>query len=274
LGSVGTRKGWCAPLAFAATTALGGPLPIFDAHLHYNAEAVAAYPVPALLELLGRNGVAAILATSVPNDGTRALLAAASPELRVVPFVRPYRTDADRTTWFRDPETLALIERELGKTAYRGIGEFHVYGEDAGSEVMRRLVALAVTRGLFLHAHCDEAALERIFAHNPNVRVIWAHTGFDTPPERIERWFERFPSLWGELSYRYDLTEGGHLKPAWRGLFLRYPDRFVVGSDTWVNERWGRYGEIIAWYRAWLSELPAEVAQAIAWKNAEGLFAR
>ena len=261
-------------LAFAATTALAGPLPIFDAHLHYNAEAVGRYPVPAVLELLGRSGVAAVLATSVPNDGTRALLASASPQLRVVPFARPYRTDADRATWFRDADTLALIELELGRAEYRGIGEFHVYGEDAGSEVVRRVVALAVRRGLFLYAHCDEAALERIFAHDPSARVIWAHTGFDAPPERIEQWLERFPSLWGELSYRYDVTENGHLKPAWRRLFLRYPDRFLIGSDTWVNERWQRYGEIIAWYRAWLSELPAEAARAIAWKNAERLFAR
>jgi hypothetical protein len=27
-------------------------------------------------------------------------------------------------------------------------------------------------------------------------------------------------------------------------------------------------------YRGWLAELPADVAKAIAWSNAEGLFAR
>ena len=274
MDSVGSRTGWCATLAFAATTALGGPLPIFDAHLHYNAEAVGAHPVPEVLELLARSDVVGVLVTSVPNDGTRALLAAARPGLRVVAFLRPYRTDADRAVWFRDADTLSLIEVELGRAAYRGIGEFHLYGDAAGGEVVRRVVALAVARGLFLHAHCDEAALERIFAHDPNVRVIWAHTGFDTPPERIERWLERFPALWGELSYRHDVMESGQLAPAWRRLFLRHPDRFLVGSDTWVNERWQRYGEIVDSYRTWLSELPTEVAEAIAWKNAERLFAR
>jgi amidohydrolase family protein len=275
LTRVGRYPGWCALLALAATTTFGAdPLPIFDAHLHYNADAAVAYPVPAVLEILRRNGVRAVLATSVPNDGTRALLAAGSTEMQVVPFIRPYRTDADRATWFRDRETLTLIETELARGSYRGIGEFHVFGEDAGTEVMGRVIDLAVARGLYLHAHCDEPALERIFAHNAAARVIWAHTGFSTPPERVERWLERFPALWGELSYRYDITEEGHLKPEWRRLLLRHPDRFVIGSDTWINERWERYGEIIALYRGWLAELPADVAKAIAWSNAEVLFAR
>jgi hypothetical protein len=70
-------------LALAAATAFGAEAPpIFDAHLHYNAAAAAAYPVPAALEVLRSNGVRAILATSVPNDGTRALLAAGSPDVR------------------------------------------------------------------------------------------------------------------------------------------------------------------------------------------------
>src|SRR5438132_10520460 len=55
---------WCAVLALGATTAFGAEPPaIFDAHLHYNADAVAAYPVPAALEILRRNGIRAVLAT-------------------------------------------------------------------------------------------------------------------------------------------------------------------------------------------------------------------
>jgi predicted TIM-barrel fold metal-dependent hydrolase len=263
-------------LACGGPARAGQPLPIFDAHLHYNAEAAAAYPVADVLARFREAGVASILATSRPNDGTRALVSAAAASAaapRVVAFVRPYRTDADRATWFNDPAIYRLIEAELARDVdWRGIGEFHVFGRDAGTEWVRKIVALAVERGLWLHAHCDDAALEILLAHDPRVRIVWAHSGFGTPPATIARYLARYPNLVGELSYRYDVTDGGRLAPAWRDLFLAYPDRFVVGSDTWVNERWSRYDEIIAYYRGWLGELPPDVAARIAWRNGERLF--
>ncbi len=253
------------------------PLAIFDAHLHYNDEAVAVFPVADVLARFRATGVRTILATSRPNDGTRALLAAANADPasapRVVPFIRPYRNHADRQTWFDDPEIYALIESELARgIGYRGIGEFHVFGRDAATPWVKRIVELAVERNLWLHAHCDDAALEILLAHDPRARIIWAHTGFSTPPAKIAQYLARHPGLVGELSYRYDITENGRLDPAWRALLLAYPDRFVVGSDTWVNERWARYGEIMAYYRGWLAQLPPDVAAKIASGNGERLF--
>ena len=52
----------------------------------------------------------------------------------------------------------------------------------------------------------------------------------------------------------------------------RYPERFLLGSDTWVNPRWNYYEATMAGYRAWLGELPAEVARRIAWENGAALF--
>jgi hypothetical protein len=268
----------CALAMVAAVPAAELRMPIFDAHLHYNAEAQAPFALPAVLRIFRDNGVFAILATSRPNDGTRALVAAAARDgasaLQVVPFVRPYRTPADRATWFNDPAIYALIEQELANgIGYRGIGEFHVFGaRDAGTAWVKKIVDMAVARGLWLHAHCDEAALEALYAHNPAVKIIWAHSGFTTVPERIAQYFERHPSLIGELSYRYDVTEDGRLAAAWRALFTRYPDRFVVGSDTWINPRWAQYAEIMAYYRGWLAQLPEDVARRIAHENGARMF--
>ena len=266
-----------AGLALTAPARASEPLPIFDAHLHYNDEATAAYPVADLLQRFRAGGVTTILATSRPNDGTRALVAAATAHPRaaprVVPFIRPYRNEADRQTWFNDPAIFALIESELARDiGWRGIGEFHVFGRDADTPWVRRIVMLAVERGLWLHAHCDDAALEILLAHDPRAMIVWAHTGFSTPPAKIAQYLARYPNLVGELSYRYDVTEDGKLAPAWRALFLAYPDRFVVGSDTWVNERWARYGELMDYYRGWLAQLPAAVAAKIASGNGERLF--
>ena len=270
---------WMLALAIHAPAGAQAPLEIFDAHLHYNDEAVAAFPVAEVLQIFRRNGVTAILATSRPNDGTRALVTAArdgsAAAPRVVPFIRPYRNPADRQTGFNDPEIYALIETELARgIGYRGIGEFHVFGTaDASTAQVGKIVALAVARDLWLHAHCDEAALEALYAHDPKVKVIWAHSGFSTRPEAIAAHMARHPTLVGELSYRYDITEDGKVTPAWQSLFARYPERFVIGSDTWVNARWVQYGEIMDWYRGWLALLPADIARRIAFTNAAGLFA-
>jgi hypothetical protein len=68
------------------------PLKIFDAHLHYNQEPNPFYALDKVLEIFRRNNIAGILATSRPNNGTQQLVDAKAPSLRVVPFIRPYRT--------------------------------------------------------------------------------------------------------------------------------------------------------------------------------------
>lgn len=256
----------------AAGASAAEPTPIFDAHLHYNVEATGPYPLPAVFELLRQNHVTGVLANSRPNDGTRALYEAKQKDVWVVPFIRPYIVQPDRYTWFKDPDIHALVEREFRRGYYRGIGEFHLFGKDAESPWVKKTVDFAVANNLMLHAHSDDAAIDLLFAHNPRARIVWAHSGFDTPPETIAKYLDRYPALWGELSYRYDIAENGAIKPAWRALLLKYPDRFVLGSDTWITPRWDQYAEIMAGYRAWLKQLPREVEESIAHRNAEKLF--
>ena len=139
---------------------------------------------------------------------------------------------------------------------------------------MKKTVDFAVANNLYLHAHADEEAVEILMRHNPRARIIWAHTGFGLPTERVSAMLAKYPALWGELSYRGGITDGaGKLTPEWRALFERYPDRFLLGSDTWVPERWAAYGDIMAGYRAWLAQLPPKVAAQIAHGNARALFA-
>ena len=248
-------------------------LKIFDAHLHYNQEPNPFYSLDKVLEVFKRNKVTGILATSRPNKGTHQLMDGKAPGLWVVPFIRPYRIRADIQTWFDDPSILDLIEDEYKRGYYRGVGEFHIYGKSAATEVVRKIVNFAVERDLYLHAHCDEEALLILFGHNPRAKIIWAHTGFGTSPARVAELFDKYPALWGELSYRGGITQGGGtLSPEWRSLFARYSDRFLLGSDTWINERWYAYDTIMKEYRGWLGQLPAEQAQRIANGNAERLF--
>jgi hypothetical protein len=74
------------------------------------------------------------------------------------------------------------------------------------------------------------------------------------------------------LSYRPGLTEAGVLTPPWRALCTDFSERFLVGSDTWVNARWASYEDLMAEARTWLGGLPAPIARRIAWANGAGLF--
>ncbi len=290
---------WLWPLALAlAGSAAAQPAPysgpLFDAHLHYNdeacvhrASAACPYPLADVLARLQRNGVRAVLANSRPNDGTKALAAATSAAqgagVTVVPFVRLYRNRADYEGWPTDPSIVELVNSELaaGTAAgpYRGLGEFHLYqSPNANGPTARRLMRLAEERDLVVLAHVDDAAIDLLMAHTASqglkLKLIWAHTGIGgTPVARVEALLAKYPGLMGELSYRPGLTcEGGQLCPEWRALMLKYPGRFLVGSDTWVNGRWDQYDSLMQGYRLWLGGLPAEVAGGIAWGNGARLF--
>jgi hypothetical protein len=276
------------PGAGAQAAEYAGPL--FDTHLHYNQEAwdgnTGPYPPADALARMKRNGVKAIVANSRPNAGTQMLAAARETReagVAVVPFVRLYRNRADYDNWFRDDTIYDMVQAELARgTAsgpYKGLGEFHLYDSaNANGAVAKKLMVLAEQKKLAVLAHVDDAAIDLLMANAPSqgqsLRLIWAHTGIGgTPVARVQALLERYPLLMGELSYRPGLTcDGGTLCPEWRALILRYPDRFLVGSDTWVNQRWSAYDEIMSGYRTWLGDLPADVAQRIAWGNAAVLF--
>jgi hypothetical protein len=274
----------CAPVLAADYTG-----PLFDAHLHYNDEAWSgngAVHTPAdVLARMQRNGVRAIVANSRPNDGTKSL--ASLPQTRqagvtVVPFIRLYRNRADYDNWFRDESIFQMVQTELasGVTGdqagpYRGIGEFHLYDSaNANQPVAKKLMQFAAKNKLAVLAHVDDAAIDLLMAHAPDARLIWAHTGIGgAPVAQVDALLAKYPQLMGELSYRPGLTcEGGKLCPEWRALMIKYPTRFMIGSDTWVNQRWQYYDELMKSYRVWLGDLPAEVGRKISWDNGATMF--
>jgi len=283
--------GWA--LSAVAQGAYTGPL--FDAHLHFNDEACVhdapapgcPHPLPDVLARMQTSGVRAVLANSRPNDGTRALATAREQTraagVTVVPFVRLYRNRADYNNWFRDGTIVDLVQAELAQGTpagpYRGLGEFHLYDSaNANGPVAKQLMALAEDKDLAILAHVDDVAIDLLMAHTPTqgqkLRLIWAHTGIGgTPVARVDELMARYPRLMGELSYRPGLTcDGGQLCPEWRALLLKYPDRFLIGSDTWINQRWLSYGELMQGYRVWLGGLSADVARQIGWDNGARLF--
>jgi hypothetical protein len=284
----------CASIAAVAFSAFAHSVqaadysgPLFDAHLHYNDEAQAAHPLPDVLARMQKSGVKAVLANSRPNDGTKNLASAkaqtALAGVTVIPFIRLYRNRADYDNWHQDETIYTMVQDELARGtaagAYRGIGEFHLYdSQNAAGAVAAKLMKLAEEKQLAVLAHVDDVAIDLLMAHTPSkgqqLKLVWAHTGIGgASAERVRSLMKKYPKLMGELSYRPGLTGAdGKLSAEWRALILEFPSRFMIGSDTWVNQRWQYYEELMKGYRVWLGDLPAAVANQVAWGNGAALF--
>ncbi|MCC6211409.1 MAG: amidohydrolase [Burkholderiales bacterium] len=244
-------------------------LPIFDAHLHYSHDAWELVPPAQAIALLRKAGLKRALISSSGDEGQQRL-AALAPDL-VIPELRPYRSRGEIGTWFRDESVIPYLEERLRRDRYAGIGEFHLYGADADLPVPSRMVQLARQHRLFLHAHADVDAVERLFRQWPEARILWAHSGFDRP-EKVREMLRKHRNLWCDLAFRTDHARGGKVDADWRAAFLEFPDRFLVGTDSFTPERWHYIGEHASWSRQWLGDLPRDVAERIAWKNGETLF--
>ena len=254
----------------STASAADARLPIFDAHVHYSHDAWESTPPKAAIAILRKAGLKRAMVSSSSDEGTQKLYAEA-PDL-VVPSLRPYRKRGEISSWVRDETIIPHLEDRLKKYRYAAIGEFHVYGADADLPVVRRTVQLAKQYKLWLHLHGDSDAIERVLVQDPEARILWAHSGFDRP-EAVRAMLRKHRRLYADLAFRNDHATNGKVDLAWREAFLEFPDRFLVGTDTFTPERWYYIAEHADWSRAWLADLPREIAERIGWRNGETLFA-
>ncbi len=131
------------------------------------------------------------------------------------------------------------------------------------------------------------AAFERLLAHNRKARIVWAHAGTDPLGTRIPQiqreLLTRNPNLY--MSLRLGATapppfvaldSDKKLKPVWLALLSDFPDRFVIGTDFFhapgAGAVRGPTEEALENYRTALSQMPPELAAAIAHGNAERIY--
>ena len=259
----------CTAMGGGAAVAAESPMPLFDAHLHYSHDAWDRLPPQQAVALMRQAGLKRAMVSSSSDEGTQKLFAEA-PDL-VLPVLRPYRTRGELGSWMHDSSVIAHLEARLARLRYVAIGEYHIYGADADLPVMRRVVELAREHRLFLHSHSDADAIDRQFKQDPGARILWAHAGFETP-EKVREMLRKHKNLWCDLAFRSDHATAGRVDAGWRAAFLEFPDRFMLGTDTFTPERWYYVGEHARWSRQWLADLPPDVAERIGWKNGEALF--
>ena len=224
---------------------------------------------------MDRNGVAMGLVSSTPDDGT-IMLWKYAPN-RIVPELRPYHGKAGSSNWTKAPGMAEYLAGRLKKFPHKGIGEFHIHRLDTSDEpLFRKVIAMAKARDIFLHMHSGPEPIRWLYGLDRKVKIIWAHAGLGEPASVVYKLMAEFPELYADTSLREHaiLGSGNTLDPEWRKIIMRFQDRLMIGSDTWVNSQWDDYSGIIKSNRLWLSKLPRPVAEKIAYKNAARIFGR
>jgi hypothetical protein len=256
--------------ALLAPAPAAAQYPLFDAHIHYSRPDWDTYTPERILSILAKAGIRRALVGSTPVEGTLKLYDKA-PAV-IVPALRPYRTREDMSTWPRDAAIAAYVEERLKRGIYRAIGEAHYAVSDVTAPTVKRLAEVAAQQKLFFWSHIDDATVEGMLKTYPGTRMLWAHAGMSAGAQRVGELVDRYPMLWVELALRSDVAPGGTLDSEWQKLFTRHPDRFLIGTDTWVTSRWESVVSASEAVQVWLRQLPRDVAEQIAWKNGDRLF--
>ena len=245
--------------------------PLFDTHLHYNARHAEEFNPQQIIAILERNSIEQALVTSIPAQQAMQLHRQAPG--RILPLLGVYRSPQDKETWTQDTGLPTRIQARLKQGNWHGIGELHLFAKDRHSPVFTRIIELAQQNRLPLMLHADPAVIDTVYEQAPGQPVIWAHAGTFPYTDLIADYLARYPALHVDLSVRDErIAPGGVLRDDWYELFVRYPDRFMVGVDTYSLSRWHAFDDVVATIRRWLQQLPADVATRLAYDNAAALF--
>lgn len=240
----------------------------YDVHIHYSHDAWERITPEEAIEKLKAAGIKKAFVSSSSDEGTQRLYNA-SPDF-VIPVLRPYRKRGELNSWYKDLTVVDMLRERLSKNKYAGIGEFHVSGKNADSDVVKGLVKLAMENKIFMHAHSDADAISRIFKQAPTAKILWAHGGFEELSYIIDM-LRKHDQLYVDLAYRSEYADGPHVDEAWFEAFQEFPNRFMLGTDTYTPETWSYIGEQAEWDDAWLKNIPQDLAEKISWKNASAL---
>jgi predicted TIM-barrel fold metal-dependent hydrolase len=270
--------------------------PVADMHLHYKWTQQEMTTPAAAMAMLDRENI--VMGVVIGTPAELALeLGLLAPD-RIVSIFSPYREGGDWHRWAHDETTVTRARAALASGQYRGIGELHVIGGFAPplekAVVLQQLLQLAAEFDVPIMLHTEFSRPDfmlQVCRQFPDVRILWAHSGALLEPGDVGEVLERCSNVLGGLGARdpwrfvnNPLTAAnGTLLPGWKALLLKYPERFMVGSDpVWpvdqldrwdeADSGWQELGRFWTYHRGWLAQLPDEVARKISCGNAVALF--
>ena len=246
-------------------------VPLFDTHLHYSKADAEIYSPADVIKLLDKNEIAFAAVTGTPSSHVIDLHRYAPG--RIIPLLSIYKKQKDKSRWYHDESIPALVEKELKRGIWQGIGEIHIFTRNRNSPVFKKIIEIATTHDLPLLIHADPAVIDMVFTISPKLKVIWAHAGKYPYPELVSDYLERYDSLSVDLSMRDErIAPSGELSDEWYELFVNHPDRFILGVDTYSSSRWEDFDSAVLTIRRWLSQLPEDVRVKLAYENAAAIY--
>jgi Tat protein secretion system quality control protein TatD with DNase activity len=146
--------------------------------------------------------------------------------------------------------------------------------------------------------HCEAepefaAQVIRVIERHPQAVFVWSHNCGRQSAAAVDALMARYPNLYADLgAMMYTGGEGygsywprrtewmhliadahGFLRPEMKALFERRPDRFVLGTDSAHARVYQFYGDRVSRWRFFLDQISPAAQIAIAYGNAERLFA-
>lgn len=267
--------------------------PFADIHLHYNWDQEEIIDPATVVKRLKDENVVLGVVSGMPSDYALKLSDAADGW--IIPLFSPYITPPHRQSWFLDKKVVELASEGLASGKYKGIGELHLWSglpPRSDNQILLALFKLAEQHDVpfLLHTESsDEKYMIDICQQHSRVRILWAHAGGILKPGQVDSVIQQCPNVWVELSardpWRYNslVDEQGNFPDSWRDLVIKYPDRFMTGSDpVWSvtktqrwdepDEGWDHLNKLIVFHRQWLSTLPANVEKQVRLTNALDFF--
>lgn len=267
--------------------------PMADIHLHYNwSQEEETTPEEAVSQLRQHNVTLAVV-SSRPSRNALKLRKAGGDW--IIPIFSPYFKPGIKETWFIYPEVLVQARKALSSGEFMGIGEMHLVpgmGPRRDNKVVQGLFKLAAEFDVPVLIHTDTSKYEYLLPicqqHN-KVRFLWAHAGGILTPKDIDPLMQQCPNVFVEMSardpwhYGYFVELNDKLADEWKALFVKYPERFMTGTDPVWNahqtyrwyepdEGWKHYSKLNNFHRSWIRQLPEDVGQKIRLQNAINFF--
>jgi len=256
-------------LAFLSTISFARDYEFIDVHIHYNDNVWDAITPESAIQRLKKAGIKHAVVSSTNDDGTQKLYNADTDF--VIRSLRPYKSSDHRVGWVDDVDVIPYLEQRLDTYDYAAIGEFHLQGAQADYPVVKKVVQLAKQHDLILHIHSDADAIKRVFTQYPEARIVWAHAGFEYA-STVEEMMDEYKNLWADLSFRREIYTNDQFLRTWEKLLIKHADRFMIGVDTYIPQRWLKIDNVVAHFKDMLDALPEDVAHKIANQNAQRVY--